>query len=184
MKKRILALALCLGLLAGMVPAYAFEPGLEPDVSTLALMLEEDAVEAVELPENEKTVLTADPADAETYQWQIRVMESPELWVDIFGQTEAECNLSYPMVANLLDENSQAYVRCRSVIGGETILSEPVVVTVTEPTVIELPEEPVVAIVTEPAVVELPEEPVEEPEAPAATEEPETPAPTEEPAAE
>ena len=181
MKKRILALALCLGLLAGMVPAYAFEPGLEPDVSTLALMLEEDAVEAVELPENEKTVLTADPADAETYQWQIRVMESPELWVDIFGQTEAECNLSYPMVANLLDENSQAYVRCRSVIGGETILSEPVVVTVTEPTVIELPEEPVVAIVTEPAVVELPEEPVEEPEAPAATEEPEAPAPTEEP---
>lgn len=184
MKKRILALALCLGLLAGMVPAYAFEPGLEPDVSTLALMLEEDAVEAVELPENEKTVLTADPADAETYQWQIRVMESPELWVDIFGQTEAECNLSYPMVVNLLDENGQAYVRCRSVIGGETILSEPVVVTVTEPTVIELPEEPVVAIVTEPAVVELPEEPVEEPEAPAATEEPETPAPTEEPAAE
>ena len=204
MKKRILALALCLGLLAGMVPAYAFEPGLEPDVSTLALMLEEDAVEAVELPENEKTVLTADPADAETYQWQIRVMESPELWVDIFGQTEAECNLSYPMVANLLDENSQAYVRCRSVIGGETILSEPVVVTVTEPTVIELPEEPVVAIVTEPAVVELPEEPVEEPEAteepeepeapaateepeepeaPAATEEPEAPAPTEEPEA-
>ena len=181
MKKRILALALCLGLLAGMVPAYAFEPGLEPDVSTLALMLEEDAVEAVELPENEKTVLTADPADAETYQWQIRVMESPELWVDIFGQTEAECNLSYPMVVNLLDENGQAYVRCRSVIGGETILSEPVVVTVTEPTVIELPEEPVVAIVTEPAVVELPEEPVEEPEAPAATEEPEAPAPTEEP---
>ena len=181
MKKRILALALCLGLLAGMVPAYAFEPGLEPDVSTLALMLEEDAVEAVELPENEKTVLTADPADAETYQWQIRVMESPELWVDIFGQTEAECNLSYPMVANLLDENGQAYVRCRSVIGGETILSEPVVVTVTEPTVIELPEEPVVAIVTEPAVVELPEEPVEEPEAPAATEEPEVPAATEEP---
>ena len=181
MKKRILALALCLGLLAGMVPAYAFEPGLEPDVSTLALMLEEDAVEAVELPENEKTVLTADPADAETYQWQIRVMESPELWVDIFGQTEAECNLSYPMVANLLDENSQAYVRCRSVIGGETILSEPVVVTVTEPTVVELPEEPVVAIVTEPAVVELPEEPVEEPEAPAATEEPEAPAATEEP---
>lgn len=53
----------------GHVPAYAFEPGLEPDVSTLALMLEEDAVEAVELPENEKTVLTADPADAETYQW-------------------------------------------------------------------------------------------------------------------
>ena len=183
MKKRILALALCLGLLAGMVPAYAFEPGLEPDVSTLALMLEEDAVEAVELPENEKTVLTADPADAETYQWQIRVMESPELWVDIFGQTEAECNLSYPMVANLLDENSQAYVRCRSVIGGETILSEPVVVTVTEPTVIELPEEPVVAIVTEPAVVELPEEPVEELEAPAPTEEPEAPAPTEEPEA-
>ena len=181
MKKRILALALCLGLLAGMVPAYAFEPGIEPDVSTLALMLEEDAVEAVELPENEKTVLTADPADAETYQWQIRVMESPELWVDIFGQTEAECNLSYPMVVNLLDENGQAYVRCRSVIGGETILSEPVVVTVTEPTVIELPEEPVVAIVTEPAVVELPEEPVEEPEAPAATEEPEAPAPTEEP---
>ena len=181
MKKRILALALCLGLLAGMVPAYAFEPGLEPDVSTLALMLEEDAVEAVELPENEKTVLTADPADAETYQWQIRVMESPELWVDIFGQTEAECNLSYPMVVNLLDENGQAYVRCRSVIGGETILSEPVVVTVTEPTVIELPEEPVVAIVTEPAVVELPEEPVEEPEAPAATEEPEAPAATEEP---
>ena len=183
MKKRILALALCLGLLAGMVPAYAFEPGLEPDVSTLALMLEEDAVEAVELPENEKTVLTADPADAETYQWQIRVMESPELWVDIFGQTEAECNLSYPMVVNLLDENGQAYVRCRSVIGGETILSEPVVVTVTEPTVIELPEEPVVAIVTEPAVVELPEEPVEEPEAPAATEEPEAPAATEEPEA-
>ena len=181
MKKRILALALCLGLLAGMVPAYAFEPGLEPDVSTLALMLEEDAVEAVELPENEKTVLTADPADAETYQWQIRVMESPELWVDIFGQTEAECNLSYPMVANLLDENSQAYVRCRSVIGGETILSEPVVVTVTEPTVIELPEEPVVAIVTEPAVVELPEEPVEEPEATEEPEEPEAPAATEEP---
>ena len=59
MKKRILALALCLGLLAGMVPAYAFEPGLEPDVSTLALMLEEDAVEAVELPEKQLRVYGA-----------------------------------------------------------------------------------------------------------------------------
>ena len=172
---------LCLSMFVGMVPAqaYGFEWGDRPQ--TLSLRLEEeDGVEVVELPENEKVTLTADPLDADSYQWQILAVPALDLWVDISGQTGYQCDLSYPMVASLLDDENSVLIRCKCLMDGETVMSDPVTVTVTDPTepellpapdedpiilsdtIVETNDEPADDIIDEP-IVEPSDEPADEP---------------------
>lgn len=46
------------------------------------------------------------------YQWQICYDTENKLWVDIYGQTDANVKLTVGMLASRLDENDKAYVRC------------------------------------------------------------------------
>ena len=41
------------------------------------------------------------------YQWQIKIPGTKQ-WVDIYGQTQQELNLTYALVGNLLDGNRSA----------------------------------------------------------------------------
>lgn len=46
------------------------------------------------------------------YQWQICYDTENDLWVDIYGQTDANVKLTVGMLASRLDANNKAYVRC------------------------------------------------------------------------
>lgn len=191
-KKRLLAaiLAGCMSI-GLMTPALAVEGDITVDDPALTIQVDGEDVETVDLPENETVLLTAEPADAEAYQWQVwntpeegvldenaTEEQKAELWLDMEEQTEAQCELSYDMVCDLLDEDNSVEVRCVATINAETVMSAPVVVTVTEPTE-EPTEEPAETPTTEPT-----EEPAETPTTEPTEEPAETPTtePTEEPA--
>lgn len=93
------------------------------------------------------------------YQWQIKIPGTKQ-WVDIYGQTQQELNLTYALVGNLLDGNRSAYVRCAAMCGGAAEeYTDDLLVMITDP--VEIPV--TIAELTAPAplpapVVEIPEE--------------------------
>ncbi len=133
MKKRIIAFLLCFALVMPILPVFA--------VTTEDITL---SATGVTLPQYEKKTITAAPgADVQVsaYQWQIKV-PGTDLWVDISGANGATLELSYAMVASLL-QGDQAQIRCEAVIGGETVETEVVTVTMdytSEPAVVTASE--------------------------------------------
>ena len=129
MKKRIIAFLLCFALVMPILPAFA--------VTTEDITL---SATSVTLPQYEKKTITAAPGanvQVSAYQWQIKV-PGTDLWVDISGAKGATLELSYAMVASLL-QGDQAQIRCEAVIGGETVETEVVTVTMdytSEPAVV------------------------------------------------
>ena len=110
MKKRILALLLCFTLLLGLLPA-ALTAAADGEVK-LNVYQGESAVSAVTLYESSKLTLTARP-DADVsgaYQWQIKAGSQ---WANIVGSATSGLELSFAMIANVLDDYGQAFVRCR-----------------------------------------------------------------------
>lgn len=117
MRKKILTLLLCCALVSGLVPtvnisAYALEPEQE---QTLLVCQNGEAVTEAELPISQKITLQADvyPEDfaAQGYQWQIQVPGG--IWVDIAGEAQKSINLTYGMVASLLDSSNAVQIRCK-----------------------------------------------------------------------
>ena len=115
MKKKIWILLLCCALVSGLVPtvninAYAQEPE-----QTLLVYQDGEAVTEAALPVSQKITLQANayPEDfaAQSYQWQIQVPSG--VWVDIAGEAQKTINLTYGMVASLLDSDSAVQVRCK-----------------------------------------------------------------------
>ena len=126
MKKRILALLLCFTLLLGLLPA-ALTAAADGEVK-LNVYQGESAVSAVTLYESSKLTLTARP-DADVsgaYQWQIKAGSQ---WANIVGSATSGLELSFAMVANVLDDYGQAFVRCRFITsGGKEIYSDEITV--------------------------------------------------------
>ena len=147
MKKRIFAFLLCFALVMPILPAFA--------VTTEDITL---SATSVTLPQYEKKTITAAPgADVQVsaYQWQIKV-PGTDLWVDISGAKGATLELSYAMVASLL-QGDQAQIRCEAVIGGETVETEVVTVTMdytSEPAVVTASEPVQPQVLTQATVVE------------------------------
>ena len=109
------------------------------------------AVDVVEMTQNDQPVLTAEyrelpklarntmsltsVSEEETYQWQFLyqpdgttardIPEEEQVWIDIYGETEAECTLSYAMVYNMLNEEDEAQIRCEITKDGEAHYSDP-----------------------------------------------------------
>ena len=115
MRKRIWILLLCCALVSGLVPtvninAYAQEPE-----QTLLVYQDGEAVTEAALPVSQKITLQANvyPEDfaAQSYQWQIQVPGG--VWVDIAGEVQKTINLTYGMVASLLDSDNAVQVRCK-----------------------------------------------------------------------
>ena len=130
MKKRILALLLCFTLLLGLLPAALTAAA---DGETFKVVDGSgNAASYVEVPQNGKITLgtrKADSVAAGAYQWQISIPNSDNLWANIAGAQGSSLELSYAMVANML-QGGLAYVRCRLTAGGETLYTAAVSVAV------------------------------------------------------
>lgn len=126
MKKRILALLLCFTLLLGLLPA-ALTAAADGDVK-LNVYKDESTVSAVTLYESSKLTLTARPDSnvSGAYQWQIKAGSQ---WANIVGSASPSLELSFAMVANLLDDYGQAFVRCRFITSeGKEVYSDEITV--------------------------------------------------------
>lgn len=119
MKRRLLALLLCFAMVFPILPVNAVE--------NFEVQMDGEAVSSVSLPQYEKVELTAEGDETSAYQWQIHV--SGDIWVDITGANSSTIELSYAMVANLLDDGV-ATVRCVAARNGETVVTDAVAVTI------------------------------------------------------
>lgn len=124
MKKRIVALLLCCVMLLTLSPSLIATATADDETTPAQTEVTVSPTKA-NLPRNKKVTLTAQAKDAKSYQWQI--MAEDDLWVDISGETERTIQVSYAMVASLLD-GSKAQLRCKTDLG----TTDPATVTVTE----------------------------------------------------
>lgn len=126
MKKRLIALALCLVMLATCLGAGMLAP-------TPVTLVDENGAEATSavVPQLGRKTLTASYADAtETtgYQWQFS--NDSDTWIDIYGETAQTCSLSYAKVKNMLDADGEAQLRCVVTDGEDERISSAATVTV------------------------------------------------------
>ncbi len=126
MKKRVIALALCLVMLATCLGAGILAP-------TPVKLVDENGAAATSaaVPQLGRKTLTASYADAtETtgYQWQFS--NDGDTWIDIYGETAQTCSLSYAKVKNMLDADGQAQLRCVVTDGEDERVSSAATVTV------------------------------------------------------
>ena len=126
MKKRLIALALCLVMLATCLGAGMLAP-------TPVALVDENGAAATSaaVPQLGRKTLTASYAAAtETtgYQWQFS--NDGDTWIDIYGETAQTCSLSYAKVKNMLDADGQAQLRCVVTDGEDERISSAATVTV------------------------------------------------------
>ena len=124
MKKRIVALLLCCVMLLTLSPSLIASASATDTKSNAAKVTVTPA--KAEMPQNEKVTLRAAAGEATSFQWQIQVDDT--LWVDISGETDSTIQVSYAMLASLLNGNKAA-LRCKTDVG----TSAAVTVTVTDP---------------------------------------------------
>lgn len=126
MKKRLIALALCLVMLATCLGAGMLAP-------TPVTLVDENGAAATSaaVPQLGRKTLTASYAVAtETtgYQWQFS--NDGDTWIDIYGETAQTCSLSYAKVKNMLDADGKAQLRCVVTDGEDERVSSAATVTV------------------------------------------------------
>ena len=193
MKKRLLSLFLCAVMIFGFVPglaAAAKDTGLN-------IYCDDKQVSNIGLPEKTPVTVKAllSESTAGSFQWQIRV--SNGVWANIIGSSDNALTLRYAMVANLLNEDGQAVVRCRfTPVDGKAIYSNELTVQMVSDmalmTIDAAEENSFTFTVLDPGSVVIHDTAKEPEKTPAPTETPaseesaapsEEPAPTEEPAA-
>ena len=126
MKKRVIALALSIVMLATCLGAGMLAP-------TPVTLVDENGAAATSaaVPQLGRKTLKASYADAtETtgYQWQFS--NDGDTWIDIYGETAQTCSLSYAKVKNMLDADGKAQLRCVVTDGEDERVSSAATVTV------------------------------------------------------
>jgi len=81
------------------------------------IVLSGESVEHVILADEEKQILSIsnsyfDGLDVK-YQWQILLDEVNDIWVDIYDKKEKDCEISYAVVKHMLNDENQAFIRCK-----------------------------------------------------------------------
>ena len=109
-------------------PVVPDEPE-EPAEPSVGITVNGEAVNEITVSKSDKVTVTATPnvEGSMTYKWQL-LIPAVNMWVNISGQTAADCTVNYGMVANRLDSNGQAHIRCVTTIDGVEVISEPIAV--------------------------------------------------------
>ncbi len=87
-------------------------------------------VETASLPQDDKITLSLEPSDTASYQWQVLVYESDNLWANVSGQKQFFFTLGYATVASVLNTSGVAYVRCIVTEDGVSAATAPLPVKV------------------------------------------------------
>lgn len=129
MKKRVLAVVLCLAMLIGYVPYFAFTAQ-----ASNSLNIYQDGVLATSasLPQNKSVVLDAFVTNGSQYQWQILIYG--DNWVNITGGAGSSLKVTYAMIASLCTGNA-ATLRVKAVADGAEVTSGNFTVYVTDPVI-------------------------------------------------
>ena len=128
--KRLLALFLCIVTVFSFVlPAM---PVFAEPASKLSVYSNGEAVVSVSFPSNKTTQISAETAEGcEDYQWQIMVPGSGT-WASIYHENSASLVLSQALIANMVDGQNTAYVRCAQTVSGTKVYTDAVAVTTSE----------------------------------------------------
>lgn len=108
----------------------------EPEEPCVGVTVNGQKVTEITVSTAQKVTLTATPnveGSNVTFSWQLLIPQA-NMWVDIAGQTEASCTVNYGMVAERLDADGNAYIRCVAIVDGKEIISEPIAVNIAENT--------------------------------------------------
>lgn len=91
-----------------------------------------EEAEELSLPEYGRRSVFAESSlcGAVEYQWQLCYDVSAALWTDIKGANTAQINVTYGLLASLLDEDGRAFIRCKSSSGNKTNYSRPLTAAV------------------------------------------------------
>lgn len=129
-KKRYISLLLCLSMLLSMIVHSI--PTVMAAEESVEITFEGQKIEDLTIEQSSKEILSAVTSGMETpsFQWQILLDPQSSVWVDIYDRTEADCEVSYALVKNMLDDANSTYVRCAATSAGETVYSNEVCVTV------------------------------------------------------
>lgn len=106
----------------------------EPEEPCVGVTVNGQKVTEITVSTAQKVTLTATPnveGSNVTFSWQLLIPQS-NMWVDISGQTDAKCTVNYGMVANRIDADGNAYIRCVATVDGKEIISEPITVNIGE----------------------------------------------------
>lgn len=130
MKKKLVALFLCCALSFGLVTAALITPA---SAETDFMVYDENGtpITTVKLPENGSVRVDAllNESASGTFQWQIMARG---VWANVVGATGSSLTLRYAMLANVLNGDGQATVRCRfTPLGAEALYSNTVTVQMT-----------------------------------------------------
>lgn len=104
----------------------------KPEEPSVGITVNGEKVTEITVSTAQKVTLTATPnvEGTATYKWQLLIPQA-NMWVDVSGQTSADCIVNYGMVANRLDTDGKAHIRCVSTVDGKEIISESIAVNIT-----------------------------------------------------
>ena len=136
MKKKIIALILCLTLMAGIAIPGTLAVGLDTAESssemsvaasaeTASVFFGQEYANTVSVPVDGKIVLSVGcTAEILGAQWQIYA-PTAGVWANIYGETGSSCAVSYAMIRSMLDGDGLAKIRCLvSVADGTAVTQE------------------------------------------------------------
>ncbi len=130
MKKRILAMLLSMVFVASSATSVFLPVAAAGDDS--AVYYNGMSTSTVTFPANQTAEIEVDEYFCDDYQWQILIPDT-DIWVNIYNENNTSLVLSHALIANMLDDDDMACVRCAMTSDGETFYSDSVDVSVGEP---------------------------------------------------
>lgn len=127
---KYISLLLCIVILFSMLVHST--PTIMATQKSAKITLEGQKIEDLTIEQTEKKILSVVTSEMEapSLQWQILLDPQNFVWVDIYDRTESDCEVSYALVKNMLDDANSTYIRCAATSNEETIYSNEVCVTI------------------------------------------------------